>query len=409
MVNLEYIRLAWESVRSHKVRASLTLLGMVIGVFAIIVAVTAVKVIETDFSDAIRSFGSTTFTVESGSAVRVEGAGRRYRPRVNLTYEQMERLAERAQLPVAISPEMVGGFAEEARYGSIKTDPVVIKLGSNEYWAGNSNFDIAQGRFLTDQDVRLARPVVVIGHDLATELFPTEQPLNKDIIVDGYRYQVIGVFARKGNDFGSNADKLALIPITRMISQYSSGLRDIEIKVRAESIEMLDPTMEEVTGHLRVIRRNRPGQESDFQIESNEAIVEEMSNFTGRLAAGGAAIGLITLLAAGIGIMNIMLVSVTERTREIGIRKAVGARRDDILRQFLYEAVFLCQIGGILGILLGAGAGNLVGIFFDAAVVFPWFWAALAVLAVAGIALVFGVYPAFKAAGLDPIDALRYE
>ena len=408
MVNLEYIRLAWESVRSHKVRAALTLLGMVIGVFAIIVAVTAVKVIETDFSDTIRSFGSTTFSVESRSSIRVEGTGRRYRPRVNLTYEQMELLAERAELPVAISPEMGVGPAE-VRYGSTKTDPVVYKLGSNEYWAGNSNFDIAHGRFLTDQDVRLARAVVVIGHDLAEELFPTQQPLDKDIIVDGYRYQVIGVFARKGNDFGNNADKLALVPITRMISLYSSGRRDIEIKVRAESLEMLDPTMEEVTGHLRVIRRNRPGQENDFRLESNEAFVEEVSVFTGRLAAGGAAIGLITLLAAGIGIMNIMLVSVTERTREIGIRKAVGARREDILRQFLYEAVFLCQIGGVLGILLGAGAGNLVGIYFDTTFVFPWLWAALAVLAVAGIALAFGVYPAFKAAGLDPIDAVRYE
>ena len=321
----------------------------------------------------------------------------------------MQFLAERVELPIAISPEMRMRFLVEARHGERKTEPVVTQLGSNEYWAGNANYDISDGRFLTDQDVRLGRPVVVIGSDLVDELFPTEQAINKNVIIDGYRYQVIGVFAEKGQSFGENADMIAIVPITRMISLYSSGHRDIDIKVRARSIEMLQATMDEVTGYLRVIRRNRPGQESDFEVTSNESFVEEVAKFTRQLSIGGAAIGLITLFAAGIGIMNIMLVSVTERTREIGVRKAVGARREDILRQFLYEAIFLCQIGGILGILIGAGAGNLVGIFFDAQFVFPWFWAFLAVIAVAGIAVAFGVYPAFKAAGLDPIESLRYE
>ncbi len=407
MFNVEYLRLAWESVRSHKVRAALTLLGMVIGVFAIIVAVTAVKVIETNFSDAIRSFGSTTFTVYRGSTAQRQGTN--YRPRPRLTYEQAQELIERAELPVAISPQQSVAFRVEARYRDRKTEPSVSFAGSNEHWAGNANFDIADGRFLTDQDVRLGRPVVVIGHDLAEELFPTETPLGKDMIVDGYRYQVIGVLARKGEAFGENPDMVAIVPITRMISLYSSGTWNVRIQVRARSLEMLAATMDEVTGHMRVIRRNQPGDENDFEITSNESFVEQVETFTRGLSAGGAAIGLITLLAAGIGIMNIMLVSVTERTREIGIRKAVGARSRDILRQFLYEAVFLCQIGGIVGILVGAVAGNLVGFFFDAPFVFPWFWAFLAVIAVAAIALVFGVYPAFKAARLDPINSLRYE
>ena len=407
MFSLEYIRLAWESVRSHKVRAALTLLGMVIGVFAIIVAVTAVKVIETSFSDTIRSFGSTTFTVSRGNSAQREGTN--YRPRPNLTYDQALQLIERAEMPVAISPTQSVSYRVEARYLDRKTEPAVTFQGSNEHWAGNFNFEIAEGRFLTEQDVRLGRPVVVIGHDLADELFPTETALGKDMLVDGNRYQVIGVFAEKGDAFGENPDMISIIPITRMISLYSTGTWNVGIRVRARSLEVLAATMDDVTGHLRVIRRNLPGEDNDFEVTSNESFVSEVETFTSRLSAGGAAIGLITLLAAGIGIMNIMLVSVTERTREIGIRKAVGARRQDILRQFLYEAVFLCQVGGIVGIMVGAVAGNVVGFFFDSPFVFPWFWAFLAVIAVSAIALTFGVYPAFKAAGLDPIESLRYE
>ena len=407
MINIEFIRLAWEAVRGHKVRSALTLLGMVIGVFAIIVAVTAVQVIENSFSSTIQSFGSTTFTVSSTSGVRVEG-GRR-RARENVTYEEMLRLQERAQLPIAISPEMRQGFLVESRYKERKTDPEVIFLGSNEHWATNANFEVGEGRFLTDQDVHLARPVAVIGSDLDDELFPNERALGKDIIIDGYRYQVIGVMDEKGEAFGQNVDMIAIVPITRLITLYSAGQRDIEINVRAPSVELLEATEDEVIGHMRVIRRVRPGQENNFEVQSNEALVEQVAGFTGILAMGGAGIGLITLLAAGIGIMNIMLVSVTERTREIGVRKAVGARRRDILSQFLYEAIFLCQIGGVLGILAGVAAGNLMGLVFDAAFTFPWLWALAAVFAVTGIALVFGVYPAFKAAGLDPIESLRYE
>ena len=408
MIDFEFLRLAWESVRNHKLRSALTLLGMVIGVFAIIVAVTAVEVIDAKVTSTVRSFGSTTFTVSSRRGFQGTSSNRR-RARKNLTYDEMLELEERAQLPVAISPQMRQGFVVEARYQDQESDFTVTFLGTNEHWPGNNGFDVGRGRFINEQDVRLARRVVVIGEKLRETLFPTEEPLGKEIIVDGYRYQVIGMLNKKGDVFGQNMDMLAIIPITRMINLYSAARRDIEIKVRASSIQLLAATTDEVIGDLRVIRRVRPGEDNNFEAESNEAIVEEVSKFTGNIALGGAAIGLITLLAAGIGIMNIMLVSVTERTREIGVRKAVGARRRDILRQFLYEAIFLCQIGGIIGILVGALAGNIVGLVFNAPFVFPWGWAILAAAAVTCLALAFGVYPAYKAAGLDPIDALRYE
>ena len=407
MIRLEFFRMAWESIRGHKLRSALTLLGMIIGVFAIIVAVTAVQVIENSFTSAIQSFGSTTFTVESRSDVVRQG-GREQRYRENLTYEQAEQLIERAQLPVAISPVLGAGFVD-ARYRDKETDPIVQLVGSNEHWATNRNYELDEGRQLSDQDVRLARPVAVIGADLEEDLFPNETALGKDILLDGRRYQVIGVLAEKGDAFGQSQDMIALIPITRMIVLYSGSQRDIDIDVRAPSVELLQATQDEVVGLMRVIRRVRPGEQNNFEIESNEALVEQVDQFASIVAMGGAGVGLITLLAAGIGIMNIMLVSVTERTKEIGVRKAVGAKRRDILSQFLYEAIFLCQIAGILGILAGVGVGNLMGLMFEASFTFPWLWALIAVAGVTGIAVLFGVYPAYKAARLDPIDALRYE
>ena len=407
MAGVEYMRLAWATVRSHKLRSALTLLGIVIGVFAIIVAVTAVAVIRTSATETIESFGATTFTIESRHDFSTSG-GRRRAPE-NLTYDQGMLYADRALLPVGVSPEMQQGFRVEARAGAFETEPVVIFFGSNEHWMANTGFELAEGRNLGEEDVQLARPVVVIGHDLEAELFPNEQAVGKDIVVDGYRYQVIGVFAEKGSVFGQNVDMIAVVPITRMINLYSAGRRDISVTVRAGSMQDLEAAMDESIGLMRVIRRVPPGVPNDFEVESNRSIVDELGDITGKIGMGGAAVGLITLFAAGIGIMNIMLVSVTERTREIGIRKAVGARRRDVLRQFLYEAIFLCQIGGIIGILVGAAGGNVIGLVFDMPFVFPWGWAIGAAATVTAVALVFGVYPATKAARLDPIESLRHE
>ena len=392
---------------AHKLRSALTLLGMIIGVFAIIVAVTAVEVIRSSATSTVESFGATTFTVESSRGFAQSGG--QWRPRRNLTYSQAMRLSEQAELPIGISPEMMQGFRVEARAGSYKTDMSVLFFGSNEHWMSNNGFELEEGRFLIDQDIHLGRSVVVIGSDLREELFPNEQALGKEIVLDGYRYLVIGVMAEKGDAFGTNVDMIAIVPITRMINLYSSAERDIDITVRAASMQSLEATMDETIGILRVIRRVKPGEPNDFEAESNESMVEQISQFTGKIALGGALVGLITLFAAGIGIMNIMLVSVTERTREIGVRKAVGARSRDVMRQFLYEAIFLCQIGGIVGILTGAAGGNLVGLIFKIPFVFPWIWALGATLAVTLVAIVFGVYPATRAARLNPIDSLRHE
>ncbi len=407
MVNLEFVRLAWEIIRSHKLRSMLTLLGIVIGVFAIIVAVTAVQVIETKLVDTVESFGATSFTIS-----RTDGfsqSGSQYRARRNITYDDMIRYAEKASLPSAISPTMQVTGSVEARYGDRATENVITKLGGNEYWLTINGFDVGQGRNITELDVELGRDVVVIGHDIRERLFPNINPVGKSIIIGGSRYQIVGVMAEKGDVFGNNVDLMALVPITNMIQTYSAAQRDIEIKVETRTMETIDEAMEEAIGILRVVRGVKPGEENNFEIQSSESFVDRIRGVTGQVKIGGAVVGLITLLSAGIGVMNIMLVSVAERTREIGIRKAVGARRRDVLSQFLYEAIFLCQIGGVTGILIGVLGGNVAGRFFDVSFVFPWAWAVGAVFGVTVIALTFGVYPAYKAAGLDPIESLRHE
>lgn len=407
MVNLEFVRLAWDVIRNHKLRSMLTLLGIVIGVFAIIVAVTAVQVMETKVVDTVQSFGATTFTIS-----RTDGfsqSGSRHRARRNLTYEDMVQYVERARLPSAVSPRMELFSSVEARYGDRATENIVIKFGVNEHWVATNGFDLEQGRNMTELDVELGRDIVIIGHDISEQLYPNINPVGKSIIIGGRRYQIVGVLAKKGNVFGENFDVLALVPITNMIQSYSAAQRNIEIKVETRSMETIDEAMEEAIGIFRVIRNVDPGEENNFEIQSSEAFLGQITGFTGQVKVGGAVVGLITLLSAGIGVMNIMLVSVAERTREIGVRKAVGARRRDVLIQFLYEAIFLCQIGGITGILIGVLGGNIVGRFFDVSFVFPWTWAIGAVLGVTMIAMVFGVYPAYKAASLDPIESLRHE
>ncbi len=409
MLFLEYLRMALESLRSNKLRSALTLLGIVIGVFSVIAAVTAVQVIDVYFNDTFRGMGANTFYVSKvGGGFSVGPTDRSLRNRPDLTYADMERLRRRADLPVAVSPD--GWFGRVAvKFGGEETDPNVALRGIDQNWAVNNGFEVAEGRFLTEDDVRSARPVVVLGAPIVKRLFDVEQAVGKTVRIEGRRFQVIGTFEEKGAFLGDVPDNIVMAPITRLFDVYGDPGRNISYDIRAPSAPMLQATIDQVTGHLRVIRGVAPQDEDNFDVVTNDAMKGPIESFTATLTLGGAAIGLIALLAAGIGIMNIMLVSVTERTREIGIRKALGATRRDVLRQFLLEAVFLCQIGGLVGIALGVLGGNVLAFMFDLRATFPWMWALFGVVGVTVIALVFGVYPAYKAARLNPIDALRYE
>ena len=400
--------MAWETLLGHKLRSFLTLLGMIIGVFSVIAAVTAVDVIDLYFTESFRGMSANSFYVAKYPNFQMGPTDESIRNRPNLTYEDLLELRSRSRLAVSVSPD--GTFSQtKVVYGSEETNPNIQLRGVGTDWAVNNGFDVEEGRFLTEDDVRYGRPVIVLGSIIAERLFDNVQAIGKDVRVDGHRYRVIGVMEEKGNFLGEQQDNIVWAPITRLFSIYGDADRNIAYDVRAPSPELMTATIDEVTGLLRSIRGVRPEDENNFEINTNDAVTGAFASFTNILTMGGAGIGLIALLAAGVGIMNIMLVSVTERTREIGIRKAMGATRRAILLQFLVEAVFLCQLGGLFGILLGGLGGNLLAFFLDISPSFPWIWAFIGVFGVTAIAVVFGVYPAYKAARLRPIDALRYE
>lgn len=399
--------MAMGALRSDRMRTALTLLGMVIGMFAIITSVTAVKVIDVYFQESLNVLGSSTFSIRTYPSIRTDE--HQIRNRRPLTYEQLERLESQIRMPLTVSPEQ--GFAlTSIRYGEQETEPNVILFGSDEDYPINYGFEVAIGRSLSPDDVQYGRSVVLLGASVAEALFINEIPLGKEIRIHGHRYRVVGVLAPKGSFLGFDWDNRVIAPITALFGRYGGSNRNIQtVSIRTSRPSEVEAAMDHVIGHMRTIRRVPPGEPNDFEIETNQSIQRVFEQFTGVLTIGGAAIGLIALLAAGVGIMNIMLVSVTERTREIGIRKAIGARRRDVMRQFLFEAFFLCQIGGLTGMAAGVLFGNLTAVYFDISAVVPVGWAVAGLLMVTGVALIFGAYPAFRASRLDPIAALRYE
>jgi putative ABC transport system permease protein len=404
----EVFRQAFDSIRASKLRSGLTLLAISVGVFAIICANTAVLVLDTYFRDTLSLMGGDVITVTKTPAVNMGPTDwSQYRNRKDITIEQMERLQERLPLSAEVNPSRTYRTTR-IHYGDLETDQNVQVRGGNEHYLSNNAYNIAEGRNFLPEDMEYLRSVAIIGPDVAEVLFEIEDPLGKTIRIEGQRYTVIGVTEAKGSVFGSSLDRFVMLPYTVTANKYGRN-QNIAIQARAGSVDRVKEAIDEITGMLRLIRNVSPEQANDFEIATNESISGSLSAFTGALYVIGFVIGGIVLLGAGIGVMNIMLVSVTERTREIGIRKAIGARRREITTQFLLESIALCQIGGIIGIIAGVALGNGAAVWLGTSVVVPWSAALAGVIGMTVIGVVFGVYPAMKAARLDPIESLRYE
>jgi putative ABC transport system permease protein len=270
---------------------------------------------------------------------------------------------------------------------------------------------VETGRALNSHDYRSGRKVVVIGSDLYKKLFKNRNisPIGEEISVNGNRLRIIGVLEEKGALFGQSQGNLAIIPLTTFNGFYGGRRRSLSISVMAKDKADYIDLMEITEGYMRTIRKVLPGMENDFEIVSNESVLKQINDITSGVRIGAFVIAGIALLAAGVGIMNIMLVSVTERTKEIGLRKAIGAKKKNIMMQFLTEAVVLSLVGGFIGIILGILVGNLVGTQMNAEATVPFDWVAIGVLLCVVIGVGFGTYPAYKASNLDPIDALRWE
>ena len=405
----ESFRMAIESIRQNKLRSILTLLGISIGVFSVIGVMTAIRTLESSVNSQLDIFGTNTFMIQKSPAIQIHGPGNnKIRKRKNIRYAHYEELKQRAKLPQQVS--VVDGTGERnIQYKDKRLKKTAELSGVDEWGLRSFKTYLADGRNFLEDDIRFYRSVTILGPDLADILFPFEDPIGKIIQIKGLDYTVIGITERKGQAFGQSQDYFVMIPISVYIQRFSSRWTSLAINVEAESTELYEKTMDEVIGLMRVIRKVPPEEENDFEIISNEELMDTFAGFTGGIKLFAGAVSVIALLVAGIGIMNIMLVSVTERIKEIGIRKAIGATKRDILTQFLMEAIFLSQFGGVVGVILGISGGNLVAVLLKVPAVVPMDWAFYGMAVCSFIGIGFGIYSAWRAANLGSIESLRFE
>ena len=400
--------MAIDAIRQNKLRSTLTLLGISIGVFSVIGVMTAIRTLESSVQSGLNVFAANTFVIQKYPSIQIGRRDKKIRNRKNIDYDQYKKLKERAKLPVLVSVSE-GSSIRNVKYKDISVKNYVSLLGGDEGSIRMYKTFISDGRNIAPDDVRYARNVCVLGMDVVDRLFPFEDPLSKKIQIEGLNYYVIGITERQGEAFGQSQDNYIAIPITNYLQKFSNKWTTLSINVEAASEKDYDKTREEVIGIMRTIRKVKAGEDNDFELETNDEMIETFSGFTSGIKLFALSVSIIALVVAGIGIMNIMLVSVTERIKEIGIRKAIGATKQDILTQFLMEAVFLSEFGGIVGIILGISAGNLVSFIFKIPAVIPIDWAIIGLAVCSLIGIGFGIYPAWKAAQLDPIESLRFE
>jgi putative ABC transport system permease protein len=404
----ESFRMTIDAIRQNKLRSMLTLLGISIGVFSVIGVMTAIRTLEFSVESGLNVFGTNTFVIQKYSAIMTDHGDEKYRNRKNIDYPQYEEFKRRAKLPILVSVSE-GTSARNVKYRDKTVKRSIELIGGDEGTVRTYNTYIADGRNVTTDDVHSARNVCLLGMDVVDRLFPFEDPLSKSLQIRGLDYTVVGVTERKGEAFGRSQDNYIVIPITNFLQHFKNRWTTLAISVEAPSAEEYDRTVDETVGLLRAVRKVPPGDENNFEIVSNAEMIERFSGFTKGIKLFALSISVIALLVAGIGIMNIMLVSVTDRIKEIGVRKAIGATRRDILIQFLTEAIFLSEFGGIIGVILGIAGGNVVSILFNIPAVIPFDWAFYGLVVCSAIGIGFGIYPAWRAANLDPIESLRYE
>ncbi len=403
----EIIGIALFAIRSNKLRSTLTLLGVVVGVFSIIAVMTAVQVLQSSIENGLSGLGTNTFQIQRMPNFANHKQWHDAMLRKKITIDQANEFVERSRLAKFIGIESwIGGKVVQA--GGEKTNPNIGVVGENVEGLYTNNWTMGSGRAFNQGDIETAQRVILLGAEVAKKVFPKGDAIGQFVKVGDFRYKVIGLFEPQGSQLGGNNDNFVVIPLSTFLEQYGR-LRDLHIMVKANSPQQFNDALDEARYLMRVIRHVEPGKEDNFEIFSNDSLISTFNDFTFYVKLGVGFISFIALLAAGVGIMNIMLVSVTERTREIGIRKAVGARKASILSQFVAEAIVLCQMGGVVGIGLGIVAGNLVAVAFSIPAVFPVDWAVIGFLLCSVIGVAFGVYPAWKAANLDPIESLRYE
>jgi putative ABC transport system permease protein len=407
----ESLFMALGAIAAHKLRSALTLLGVLVGVFSIIVVMTAMRAMQTRIEMDMNRLGASTFKIQTWPEINFEGpeGWQKYARRKRVTLALGNEVIKRATLPLNV------GLETDLTEATVRSDfnkgmPNVWLQGETEGSFPAENWVIGEGRSFTEADMDGERSICVLGNTVATNLFPFSSAVGKHISVNNLDYMVVGVLEPNGAMSGGRQDSFVILPLPTGLQRYvDKRWVDIAILVQARSAADYDNTVDQVRGILRLLRKVPPGAEDDFEIISNDSLMDQMRSITHNIKFGISLVSSIALMAAGIGIMNIMLVSVTERTREIGVRRAIGARKRNIMAQFIMEAIMLCEVGGVVGVICGVAGGDLAAHFMNLPQVLPVDWIVIGLVICSIVGIVFGAYPAYKAANLDPIESLRYE
>ena len=407
----ENLKIALGAIRAQLLRTILTGLIISIGITALVGILTAIDAIKVSITGQFSRMGANTFTIRyRGPNIQVGKNGKTTKVNQTITFQQALEFKEKYdQKDALVSVSYIASGTAQVSYESYKTDPNVAVWAADENYVETGGYQIDKGRDISQTDVKTAAPIALIGKEVKGKLFPKKNPLGEFIEIGGRRYRVVGIMKEKGNAMGFGGDKSVFIPISKARSSFSQPNQSYAINIMSLNPEALETAISEATSLMRKVRRLNPKEKDNFGITRSDNLSKQLIESLSYITFAAIIIALITLLGAAIALMNIMLVSVTERTREIGIRKAIGAKAKTIRMQFLTEAIVICFLGGFAGIILGLTIGNLTSMIIGGSFIVPWNWMALALVLCFVVGLISGIYPAYKASNLDPIDSLRYE
>ncbi len=408
----ENIKIALGSIRSQLLRTILTIFIIALGIMALVGILSVVSALDNTLNSKFAAMGSNTFNINQYEFTsRRRGGGEIEQINPIISYPQAKAFKEKYTYPATQTAVYFTATSKaEIKYENTKTDPAISVLGVDDYYVPNTGSEVIEGRNFNSFDITNNRYVCVVGNAFVKDgLLKNSNPINAVISIRGAKFRVIGVLKEKGSTFGNNQDQRVMIPIQIARSLFSAPSINYTISTMVTRKEILDAAIDNARLTMRRVRQLSPVEETNFGISRSDDLVQRIAEMTGTLNVAAIVIGFITILGSSIALMNIMIVSVTERTREIGVRKSLGAKRSTIAWQFFMETLVIGQLGGLLGMLLGIVIGYIFASLFDFKFTLPWVAMLAAVITSFLVALVSGLYPAIKASKLDPVEALRYE